>query len=74
MSVQTCENMSLLLRFGSDLVSTKCKPMFAVANFHNSSSQFFQGLPGILISVSCLIVLSMCSYAFLCLKKFCRSI
>jgi len=41
--MQTCENTSLSLRFSSDfLVSTKCKAIFAVANFRNSSSQFFK--------------------------------
>jgi len=34
---------SFLLRFSSDfLVSTKCKAIFAVANFRNSSAQFLK--------------------------------
>jgi len=37
--MQTCENTSLSLRFGSDfLVSTKCKTIFAVASFRNASA------------------------------------
>jgi len=41
--MQTCGNTSLSLRFGSDfLVSAKCKAIFAVASFRNSSAQLFK--------------------------------
>jgi len=60
--MQTCENASLSLRFGSDfLVSTKCKIIIAVASFRNSSAQFLS-LRGVLTSVSCPRVLLTCSY------------
>jgi len=40
MSMQTCGNRSLSLRFSSDLlVSTKCKAIFAVASSRNISAQ-----------------------------------
>jgi len=39
--MQACGNTSLSLRFSSDIwVNTECKAIFAVASFHNSSSQF----------------------------------
>ena len=39
--MQACGSTSLSLRFSSDfLVSTKCKAIFAVANFRNSTAQF----------------------------------
>jgi len=41
--MQTCGNKTLSLRFNSDfLVSSKCKAIFAVASFHDSSAQFFK--------------------------------
>ena len=41
--MQTCGNTSLSLRFSSDFfVSTKCKAIFAVTSFRDSSAQFFK--------------------------------
>jgi len=56
-SVQTCVNMSLSLRFSSDfLVSIKCKAIFAVTSFRNSSAQFFKPAWCVTL-VSCVAVL-----------------
>jgi len=41
--MHTYGNTSLSLRFSSDfLVSTKCKAIFALASFRESSAQFFK--------------------------------
>ena len=74
MSMPTCENMSLSLRFSSDFsVSTKCKAIFAGASFRNSSAQFFR-LRGVLTLVSFPIFLSTYSSTSHCLKQFCESV
>ena len=52
--MQTCGNTPLSLTFISDFsVSTKCKAIFAVASFRNSSGQFFKPAPCSNFKLSC---------------------
>ena len=69
--METSGNTSVWLRFSSDfLVSTKCKALFAVVSFRNTSAQVFVSLRDVLTLVSCPIVLSTYSCTAHCLKKF----
>ena len=63
--------MSLLLRFSSDfLVSIKCKAIFAVTSFRNSSAQFFKPAWCSNFSKLC----SSLANIRHCLKQFCESL